>query len=81
MQRERETDYLRHLCIPQLVLLLHSVLHCTEQYDKAIALSDLVASEQVREGFCIKDVMDLGYVHTCIRDVLTKENEVICERT
>ena len=47
VQRERETDYLRHLCIPQLVLLLHSVLHSTEQYDKAIALADMVASEQV----------------------------------
>lgn len=45
-QRERETDYLRRLCIPELILLLHSVLHSTEQFDKAIALADVVASEQ-----------------------------------
>ena len=47
MQRDLEIDYLRRLCIPEVVLLLHSVLHSTDQFDKAIALADLVASEQV----------------------------------
>lgn len=45
-QRMREMDYLRRLCIPQIVLLLHSVLHTTEQFDRAIALADTIASEQ-----------------------------------
>ena len=45
-QRSLETDYLRKLCLPQLVLLLHSVLHNTGQYEKALQLADLVASEE-----------------------------------
>ena len=44
--RSQEIDYLRKLCLPKLVLLLHSVLHNTGQYDKAIQLADLVASEK-----------------------------------
>ena len=37
--------YLRKLCIPELVLLLHTVLHTTEKYGEAVALSDIVATE------------------------------------
>ena len=46
-QRSREIDYLRKLCLPQLVLLLHSVLHNTRQFERAIAIADLIASEKV----------------------------------
>ena len=46
-QRSREIDYLRKLCLPQLVLLLHSVLHNTGQFERAIAIADLIASEKV----------------------------------
>ena len=45
-QRSQEIDYLRRICLPGLVLLLHSVLHNTKQFEKAIQISDLVASEQ-----------------------------------
>lgn len=37
---------LRKVCIPQLCLLLHSVLHATDQYKEAIQLADIVASDQ-----------------------------------
>ena len=41
--RRAEVDYLRRTCLVEVVFLLHSVLHETKQYKKAIQLSDIVA--------------------------------------
>lgn len=40
-----ELTYLRKLCIPELILLLHTVLHTTQSYKQAMQLADVVASE------------------------------------
>ena len=37
--------YLRKLCIPEFVLLLHTVLHSTQKFKMAMALADVVADE------------------------------------
>lgn len=44
--RGKEIDYLRRTCLMDVVFLLHSVYHSTEQYKEAIALADIVASER-----------------------------------
>ncbi|XP_040571434.1 nuclear pore complex protein Nup107 [Lepeophtheirus salmonis] len=46
IQRKEELEYLRKICIPKLVLLLHSVYHSSKQFKEAIKLADLVASER-----------------------------------
>lgn len=48
LQRQSEMDYLRRLLLPKQVLVLHSVLHKTGQFRKAVQLADLVASENDR---------------------------------
>jgi len=63
-QRSREIDYLRKLCLPQLVLLLHSVLHNTGQFERAIAIADLIASEK----HCLYEV----YVQDNMKELLQK---------
>ena len=63
-QRLLEVDYLRRLCLPQLVLLLHTVLHSTGQYEKAVGVADLVASEQ----HCLYEV----YVQDNMRELMQK---------
>jgi nuclear pore complex protein Nup107 len=40
-----ELVYLRKLCVPELIILLHTVLHTTKNYAQAVALADIVASE------------------------------------
>ncbi len=42
---DQALNYLRKLCIPQVILLLHTILHTTEQFREAMALADLVADE------------------------------------
>ena len=42
---DEELSYLRKLCIPELVLLCHTVLHTSQDYKAAMALADVVASE------------------------------------
>ncbi|CAH1783976.1 unnamed protein product [Owenia fusiformis] len=44
--RANQMKLLRQLCLPTICFLLHTVLHITEQYKKAIQLADLIASEQ-----------------------------------
>ena len=39
-----EVEYIRKLCIPELILLLHTVLHDTQKYKEAVQLADIVAS-------------------------------------
>lgn len=63
-QRLLEVDYLRRLCIPHLVLLLHTVLHSTGQYERAVGVADLVASEQ----HCLYEV----YVQDNMRELMQK---------
>ena len=41
--RKPEIEYLRRTCLVEVVFLLHSVLHETKQYRKAIQLSDIIA--------------------------------------
>lgn len=38
-------NYLRKLCIPEFVLLLHTVLHTTQQFKDAMGVADIVADE------------------------------------
>ena len=47
-QRILELDYLRKYWLPKVILLLHTVLHNTKKFDRAIQLADLVASEKHR---------------------------------
>ena len=42
---DEELAYLRKVCIPEVVLLCHTVLHTIKDYKKAMALADVVASE------------------------------------
>ncbi|XP_071501172.1 nuclear pore complex protein Nup107-like [Diadema antillarum] len=44
--RKNQMERLRQLCLPRLCLLLHSVLHATQQYKDSLVLADIVASEQ-----------------------------------
>ena len=37
--------YLRKVCIPEFVILLHTVLHTTGKFKEAMALADIVADE------------------------------------
>lgn len=47
--RTNQMVLLRKLCIPQLTLLLHSVLHSSGMYAKCLKLADLVAADK----FCL----------------------------
>ena len=40
-----ELAYLRKLCVPELIFLLHTLLHTTQKFNEAVALADIVASE------------------------------------
>ena len=44
--RGKELEYLRRTCIVESVLLLHTVLHDTKQYKKAVELADTLAAEE-----------------------------------
>ncbi|KAJ1525276.1 hypothetical protein ONE63_010099 [Megalurothrips usitatus] len=44
--REKEMEYLRAQSIPEIVLLLHTVLYKMEEYGECVQLADLVVSEQ-----------------------------------
>ena len=66
-QRSLEVDYLRRVCLPQLVLLLHSVLHNTGQFERAVGIADLIATEQ----FGLYEV----YVQDNMRELLQKLRE------
>jgi len=66
-QRSLEIDYLRKLCLPQLVLLLHSVLHNTGQFKRALQIADLIAAED----HCLYQV----YVQDNMRELLAKLNQ------
>jgi len=65
--RSQELDYLRKYWLPQIILLLHSVLHNTGKYDKAIQLSDLVASEK----HCLYEI----YTKENMKELLDKIRE------
>lgn len=41
-----DADYLRSTCIPEIVLLLYSVLYESELYGECIQLADILASEK-----------------------------------
>ncbi|XP_022097754.1 nuclear pore complex protein Nup107-like [Acanthaster planci] len=43
--RLEQMNGLRELCLPMLCVLLHTVLHTTEQYKECLALADVLASE------------------------------------
>ena len=40
-----EMRSLRQSCLPDLALLLHTVLHSTQQYKRCLQLADVIASE------------------------------------
>jgi nuclear pore complex protein Nup107 len=44
--RHRQMEVLRQLCIPQITLLLHTVLHNTSRHRDCFLLADVIASEQ-----------------------------------
>jgi len=66
-QRSLELDYLRKHWLPKIILLLHSVLHNTGKYEKAIQLADLVASEK----HCLYEI----YTKECMKELLEKVRE------
>ncbi|KAM7351759.1 nuclear pore complex protein Nup107 [Cochliomyia hominivorax] len=43
--RQIQLDKIRRICIPEIVLLLHKVLHLSEDYQGCVKLADEVASE------------------------------------
>lgn len=65
--RSRELEYLRKYWLPKVILLLHTVLHNTEKYEKAIELSDLVASEK----YCLYEI----YTKENMKELLDKIRE------
>ena len=65
--RSLELDYLRKYWLPKVILLLHSVLHNTGKYEKAIQLSDLVASEK----HCLYEI----YTKENMKELLDKIRE------
>lgn len=44
--RLKQMDLLRKLCLPQIAMLLQTVLHDTEQYKQCIALADVIADDK-----------------------------------
>lgn len=46
--RSRQMSQLRQLCLPTLCLLLHKVLHTTEQYKECLQLADIIASDHYK---------------------------------
>lgn len=44
--RTVQMSRLRQLCLPTLCLLLHKVLHTTEQYKECLQLADIIASDE-----------------------------------
>lgn len=44
--RQQQMCVLRQLCIPRVALLLHTVLHSTEQHQRALQLADVLAAQQ-----------------------------------
>lgn len=43
--RQQQLDGLRKLCIPEVVLLLHNMLHSVGNYKQCVRLADELASE------------------------------------
>lgn len=43
--REHQLDKLRKLCIPKIVLLLHTVMSEMNEHAECVALADIIASE------------------------------------
>jgi len=66
-QRGLELDYLRKYWLPKIILLLHSVLHNTNKFEKAIQLADLVASEK----HCLYEI----YTKENMKELLEKVRE------
>ena len=60
-ERLGELSRLRAVLVPRTVTLLHSLLHTTGQYAKAVALADLVASDQhaIYTAFTNQDLQEL----------------------
>lgn len=44
--RLEQLNGLRKLCIPQLVLHLHNILHCAGEFKAAVGLADELVSER-----------------------------------
>lgn len=44
--RSHQLELLRQLCLPLICVLLHNVLHSTEQYKQCLQLADVISSEQ-----------------------------------
>lgn len=65
--RAVQMDALRRLCIPEIVLLLHKVLHLSGEYRDCIRLVDELASEQ-------RQLYELFSQHK-LAEVLTKVAE------
>lgn len=42
----KDDKYLRSTCIPEIVILLYSVLYETGQHDECVQLADILASEK-----------------------------------
>lgn len=46
--REHQLDKLRKLCIPKIVLLLHTVMSEMNEHAECVALADVIASEDLK---------------------------------
>lgn len=59
--RQKQMSLLRKLCIPQITILLHNVLHHTGQYRECIQLADVFASEknQLYKEFSVQELQNL----------------------
>ncbi|KAK3932188.1 Nuclear pore complex protein Nup107 [Frankliniella fusca] len=65
--RKKELDFLRAQCIPEVVLLLHSVLFNMGEFAECVRLSDLVVSEQY-ELYRVYSTEQLGELMVKIAD-------------
>jgi len=46
LSRDNELKKLRRMCVPEIFLLCHTVLHETQQYQDCLELASMIADEQ-----------------------------------
>ncbi|XKL69259.1 hypothetical protein PGB90_007028 [Kerria lacca] len=59
--RIHQMNALRKLCIPKIVILLHTVLHSMELYDECLKLADVITSEnyQIYKAYSTQDLAEI----------------------
>lgn len=69
-----DAEYLRSVCIPEIVLLLYSILSESGMHEEAVQLADLIAAEQHRlyKVFCSPFFIFFEFIDIFCRSILKK---------